>query len=131
MPSLYVADTHALIWYLEGSPRLGALARQAFDSAAAGKSQIIIPVIVFAEIVFLAERRRLPLDVTKIVASVQATPGFVIEPLPLDVVLAMANAPAIPDIHDRILVCTALHHSARLITRDETITQSRLVETVW
>jgi predicted nucleic acid-binding protein len=60
MPAFYVTDTHALIWYLNGSQRLGAQARAAFDSASAGASQIVVPVIVFAEIVFLAERRRPP-----------------------------------------------------------------------
>jgi len=28
----YVADTHALIWYLENSPRLGPQARAAFEA---------------------------------------------------------------------------------------------------
>ncbi len=32
----YITDTHALLWYLGGSPLLGAAAQSAFDQAAAG-----------------------------------------------------------------------------------------------
>jgi predicted nucleic acid-binding protein len=42
----YVADTHALIWYLSGSERLGDEARALFDSAIAGEIRVLIPAIV-------------------------------------------------------------------------------------
>jgi len=36
----YVADTHALFWYLTASPRLGAQAKSAFDEGARGEAAI-------------------------------------------------------------------------------------------
>ena len=54
----YVADTHALVWYLSGSPRLGKLARQAFDEAVNSESEVLIPAIVLAEIIMLAEKNK-------------------------------------------------------------------------
>ncbi len=36
----YVTDTHALIWYLENSPRLGSQARAAFDACDQGEARI-------------------------------------------------------------------------------------------
>ena len=56
--TLYLADTHALIWYLSGSPLLSTNARAAFDEAIHGDSQAIVPAIVLAEIVMLAEKQR-------------------------------------------------------------------------
>ncbi|CAN5857362.1 hypothetical protein BH20ACI4_BH20ACI4_34800 [soil metagenome] len=39
----YVADTHALLWYLQNSPRLGQNASAAFDEADNGNALIYIP----------------------------------------------------------------------------------------
>jgi hypothetical protein len=36
----YVADTHAVFWYLTGSSRLGDAARDAFRAAAAGSGVV-------------------------------------------------------------------------------------------
>jgi PIN domain nuclease of toxin-antitoxin system len=42
----YVLDTHALIWYIEGNPRLGRAAKQVMDDPA---SAMALPVIALAE----------------------------------------------------------------------------------
>lgn len=44
---IHVADTHALVWFLEGSGRLSAAAREALQSPG---NEIVIPSIVLAEI---------------------------------------------------------------------------------
>jgi len=48
-----VTDTHALIWYLEDSPRLSASASQVFDRCDHGEIVIYIPTICLVEIVYL------------------------------------------------------------------------------
>jgi len=58
----YVADTHALFWYLTGSRRLGAGARTAFDEAQSGEAIIYIPAIAMAELYFLNVKAGHPLD---------------------------------------------------------------------
>ena len=54
-----VADTHALIWYLEDSPRLGEAASQVFERCDRGEMTIFIPTISLVEIVYLQERGRI------------------------------------------------------------------------
>ena len=49
----FVADTHALFWYLIDSPRLGPNAADAFDAADRGQAIIHIPAIVLAELYYL------------------------------------------------------------------------------
>ncbi len=56
MAPVYVIDTHALIWYLRGSDRLGAAARAAFDDVTSGRAHMVVPAIVLAELVMLAEK---------------------------------------------------------------------------
>ncbi len=41
----FIADTHALIWYLEDSDELGSEANAAFDACDRGESTIYIPTI--------------------------------------------------------------------------------------
>ena len=52
----YVTDTHALLWYLSGSERLGVAARQAFDQVVNGQGEVVIPAIVIAEFIRIAEK---------------------------------------------------------------------------
>ena len=60
--NFYVADTHALFWYLINSSSLGPDARLAFDEADAGQAVIYIPAIVIAELYYLNEKKGRPLD---------------------------------------------------------------------
>ena len=57
---LYLADTHALLWYLADSPRLSVSAKQAFDQAKAGQATVIVPAIVLAELTWIILKGRIP-----------------------------------------------------------------------
>ena len=68
-----VTDTHALIWYLEDSPRLGAAARDAFDASDRGEADIFVPTICLVELVYLHEKGRIPTDLkARLDAELQA-----------------------------------------------------------
>lgn len=54
----YVADTVALILRLE-QRSMGKKARQAFADVEQGKAHLHIPAMVFAEILYLAQRQRI------------------------------------------------------------------------
>jgi len=129
--TLYIAGTHALLWYLGGSPRLGTAARAAFDETTNGSSEVSVPAIVLAELVMLAEKRRATIDATRVVAALRATPGFRFTSLSPEVALHTQSLIALPDIHDRLIVAEAIETGATLITRDQAITASGLVPTVW
>jgi PIN domain nuclease of toxin-antitoxin system len=127
----YVADTHALLWYLGGSPLLGSSARAAFDGAVQGTNEVIIPAIVLAEAIMLTEKRRTAIDIDHIVATVQAAPGFRFTPLMPEMVARIQTLTSLPDIHDRLIVAEALVSSATVITRDHLVITSGIVSTVW
>jgi PIN domain nuclease of toxin-antitoxin system len=48
-----VVDTHALIWFLEGNPRLGAAAKTVLMDP---DSELILPAIALAEAVWIDSR---------------------------------------------------------------------------
>ena len=35
------------------------------------------------------------------------------------------------EMHDRLIIATAIHYGAALITRDDQITKSKAVKTIW
>src|SRR6266498_3780989 len=59
MASKYVLDTHTLVWYLEGSPRLSTRAKAIVDDSS---NQLVVPLIVLAEAAFLVERGRIAIS---------------------------------------------------------------------
>jgi PIN domain nuclease of toxin-antitoxin system len=127
----YVTDTHPLIWLLGDNPRLSHAAGDAFDDP---HSQVIIPTIVLAEIKHLFARGRITVNLEAVLAYVAGGSNCSIYPLNDRVV---ARLPTTLDIHDAVIVGTALVHqddmgeSVALITRDAAITASGLVDIVW
>jgi PIN domain nuclease of toxin-antitoxin system len=126
----YVTDTHPLVWFVGQVPRLSRRARAAFEDTSV---QLVIPTMVLAEIRFLSARRRITVGVAGVLAHLATSPNCLLRPLDEAVV---ARLPASLDIHDAIIVGTALVYreelseQVALITKDEEITASGLVDVV-
>ncbi|MEX0801452.1 MAG: PIN domain-containing protein [Dehalococcoidia bacterium] len=127
----YVVDTHALIWYLTNSPRLGGLAKQALLDPTA---LLVISAIALAEIRFLSQRGRIPLAWDDVQRLLKDDARCVVHPVHRDIVDHM---PSTLNIHDALICATALfyHESlgedVKVLTKDRAIVASGLVETVW
>lgn len=132
--TIYVADTHAVVWYLLDAPELSAPAKAAFEAAAASGDTIFVTTITLVEIIYLAEKGRLPIDMPETVANALDDQHSVLVLVPLDrsVVDMLSQIPRsqVPDMPDRIIAATALAHGVPLITRDHLIRLSSL-QTVW
>lgn len=127
----YVCDTHALFWYLTNSPRLGAQASRAFDEADQGLAQIHISAIVLAELFYMNEKLRRPLDLAAAVQLLRTNGQFVLVPFLPQEVLDFETDRAVPEMHDRIITGVARRLNAPLLTRDAQIVQSHQVVTLW
>jgi PIN domain nuclease of toxin-antitoxin system len=57
-----VTDTHALIWYLQNDNRLSPVASRYFDDCEHDRGRIWTPSVCLVEIVYLAEKGRIPGD---------------------------------------------------------------------
>lgn len=129
--NLYVADTHAMFWYLSASPRLSAPAKAAFDEGAHGAAVIYLPSIVLAELYFLNEKFGRPLDFAAEFARLRRSAQFEFIPFTSDDVLDFDIDASIPEIHDRIIVGVARRLGASCLTRDQAIAASGIVPVVW
>ena len=125
---VYVADTHALIWFLEKNPKLGRKARAIMRDPSV---RIIIPTIVLAEIKYLAQKGRIRQSLEDVIRAISLDPRCLIYPIDLSVV---HKAPLGLNIHDALIVGTALVQREvveGVLTCDENIVKTGLVPTVW
>jgi PIN domain nuclease of toxin-antitoxin system len=124
-----VLDTHALIWWRVAPEKLGRKARRACERSPA----IGVSAISFWEIGVLAARGRLKLRLPLSQWTRETLEGPHMEGLPVtpEIAVLAAGLEMHGDPADRIIVGTALQEGCKLVTRDEAIVRSGLVETVW
>jgi predicted nucleic acid-binding protein len=126
----YVTDTVGLILHLE-KRKLSASAEQIFDSAENGQTIIHIPAMVFAEILYLSEKKRITANLTDVSTLLQNFPNFKEFPLTADVIKSAEQITDIPELHDRIISAAAKLMNLELITNDTKIQSSTFVKTIW
>ncbi len=128
----YVTDTHPFIWYLAADEtRLSPSARSVFENADSAKAIIVIPAIVLAESLYLAEKGRIKAKARDILRLVENALNYRLYPLDLSVIQIAWELRKIPEIHDRVIAATARRLGLELITDDKAIRQSGYVQTLW
>jgi PIN domain nuclease of toxin-antitoxin system len=131
---VYVADTHALVWYLTQDKKLGGKAQKAFDEVKANQGILVIPAVVLAELLMIIEKGRIVLPPSMFEASLeewQRADNIFLSDLTPELVISAQNLVAIPDIFDRLIVAEALAIGAPIITKDPDIVNSNLAPVVW
>ncbi|MEI2691219.1 MAG: PIN domain-containing protein [Anaerolineae bacterium] len=130
----YVLDTHPLVWYLEGNPRLSQKAKAVIDDQG---SDLVLPIIALAEATFIVERGRTGIpSVSDLLVSVQSDPRIEVYPLSLAILQRSLDATMIPEMHDRLILATAMQlhslgHTVSLLTKDAFIARSGLAPIIW
>jgi PIN domain nuclease of toxin-antitoxin system len=117
-----VFDTHAVIWYLSGSEQLSPTARTVIESAERNAEDIFISAISLVEVIYLAEKGRLPSVAMQRLQDALKDPtgSMIVAPLDAAVAEVVQRIPreTVPDMPDRIIAATAAHMDAELVTRD-------------
>lgn len=85
----------------------------------------------FGRDTFYSQEKPIPLCFTATVAKIEGLANFEIAPLDLDVLKIAESIEAPLEMHDKLIVATAIRYDAFLITRDEQITKSKAVKTIW
>ena len=99
MASKYVVDTHALIWFLEGSPKLGSAARRVLSDP---HSELVLPTIALAEAIDVVSKGRTKLpDVVSLLNDVLTDQRIQLLPLTLAVLQQSLAAGTVPEMPDR------------------------------
>lgn len=124
----YVADAHAIAYYLRGS--LPADADNTFRQVEKEKGTMFFPAIALAEIIHVFEKTRKRTRIWEMFNKIDEYPTFRIHPLG-EQVLKMVPEIELIELHDRIIVATAKLVKAKLVTKDKEIQRSGIIETIW
>ncbi len=127
----YIIDAHALIWHFTNDSKLGANARKVMNRIDAGDERGLIPTIVLAEILYASERGRISLTLGDVLIELKQHKHYRTVPFTQKILRRVEKVKRVPELHDRLIVATAIEYKAIVITRDADIVNSSEVETVW
>jgi PIN domain nuclease of toxin-antitoxin system len=133
MSASYVVDSHALLWFLAGSPALAESAKRIMADEA---NRLVLPAISLAEICRLIEKNRTTITLEEISAAVTQHPRLTVAPLDGQIVFTAHKYTALDEMHDKMIVATAAihieqHGAIALISADQAIRNAAIVPVLW
>jgi PIN domain nuclease of toxin-antitoxin system len=128
---MILLDTHALLFWMRQSDKLGFEAYHTIDSA----HRIGVHVISCFEIAILVEKNKIELDYPVDQWISDTLSHSKIELIPLSVSAAVTCTQLPGDFHrdpvDRILAAACLLNDWPLVTKDRLIEEWEYIETIW
>jgi PIN domain nuclease of toxin-antitoxin system len=82
-------------------------------------------------LIFTIENKPIQADLDEILDAIQNTPNVEFVDFDYESAMRLRDLSMIPEMHDRMIVATALEYQAVLITLDESITTSGVVDVIW
>ena len=132
---MLILDTHALVWWVDGDPKLSAAAVQAIKPLMKQPGSLLVSSISVWEIALLTTKERLKLNrpLAEWLDLVERLP--VLRFVPVDNAIARLSVELPGAFHadpaDRIIVATAISHASPLVSSDAKIRQYPHVKTLW
>jgi PIN domain nuclease of toxin-antitoxin system len=128
----YVTDTHSLVWYMTDDSKLSTKAKMTFEKVDNGEDYIHIPCIIFFELLYLIEKKKLNIDLDNFIALISSSRNYKVEPLCLPIIEKSRSIPRskIIDPFDRLIAATSIYLGFPLITKDKSIQKIGL-KTIW
>jgi PIN domain nuclease of toxin-antitoxin system len=126
----FLADTVAIIRHFANVGKIGKAARSILLDADNGKNKILISIISMVEILYLSERNRIPLNLEEMRSKLLHLDNYEIVDLDLEIVETARNVKGL-ELHDRLIVSTALSLNAPILTSDKIISASGDIDVIW
>lgn len=128
---MYVTDTHPWLWFLSSDQRLSKKAESIFDSAERSKETIVIPSIVIAESIYIANKKGYNLKMKEIIEDLETSSNYIIKNMDYSILKSISTDERDFSIHDKIIVVTGEKEDNKIISRDKKIQKQAGVEVIW
>lgn len=132
---MIVLDTHALVWWVNGSPDLSQSALEAIERGRESRHPVLVSAISAWEIAMLLEKGRMSLamDLDEWLQTVESLDGVEWVPVTRQVAVDSVTLPGEfhPDSADRIIVALARRENADLVTADRRIHTYPHIRWIW
>lgn len=131
---MIVMDTCAIIWDALDPKQMTAKAMNAIDNAEANNRLMIADISIW-EITMLIKKKRLEVDTTAahFMRLFLQSRNVSVQPISPEIaeLSVSLGAEINNDTADRIIAATAIIHSAKLVTADNNLIGSDMVDTLW
>ena len=130
---ILLLDTHVVVWLTTDSGKLSKKATQAIQRARSSGGGLAISCITLFELAHQIARKRIEVDASLDLFLHDVESRFVVMQLSAAIADRAVRLPlSFPsDPMDKIIAATALVEGLPLLTADERIHHSRVVETIW
>lgn len=129
-----VADSHAVVWYLQGSDRLSDIARETIAGAVQEKA-LVVSTATIIDLWYVSPTTKgvTEEDLADLRHRLSGSDAVTFEPITVAVAEASMTIPrsVLGDPWDRLIVATAMALTVPLVTRDGRIRNASVVETIW
>lgn len=126
----YLLDTVTIVRYFTGSGKLGHKARTILNMAHENEDTLLISVVSLMEILYLAERKRISLDLAQTLALLAASKTYLVVDLSPDIIQVAATI-SFPELHDRLILATAKWLGTPIISSDSLFPQVSDIVVIW
>lgn len=131
---MFVTDTHTIVWastkkFSQLSPKILSV----FEKADKGESLVYIPSVVLWEVAILQSlgKINLPQKFDYWANQLLKKQGFEVIPLDVSIIANAVGYNFNNDVFDKIIVASAVEFDLPLMTKDNAIINSNLVEIYW
>jgi PIN domain nuclease of toxin-antitoxin system len=127
----YVLDTHALVFALTAPTKLGRRARAALKRVESSRDEAWVPAAVIAEVILLRELGRIDVGFPELRSALEERANVRFLSLDLAQLDLFRELSTVRDPFDRLIVSAAKCTGAKLVSKDEHLAESGLVEVIW
>ncbi len=123
-------DTHTLVWYIDEASnwKLTKRAMNIIDDAEKN-SMIFVSAISLMEVIDLAEKGRISISFHKVLSAIRINDAYKVIPVSDELINTAISLKGL-EIHDRLIVATAIMTNSVLVSKDREIRASGL-NIVW
>jgi PIN domain nuclease of toxin-antitoxin system len=114
-------DAHTLIWFFHKESN-GKLSRKALTTIKEAEASgiIYVPTVVLMEVMRIIEKRKYPVSFDEILQYIEENEAYKIVPLTTKIIKIIRNFQS-RDLHDRVIIATALITDSVLVSKDKEI----------
>ncbi|MCX6148663.1 MAG: PIN domain-containing protein [Candidatus Kapabacteria bacterium] len=125
----FLLDTVAIIRYFSGKGKIGKNAKNIFENFENSDDKFVISVISLMEIMYLSEKKRIDIDFEGTISLIKNSSKYQI--IDLNVEILRTTTIDFYELHDRMLIATAIWLDIPIITNDSLISQIKELQVIW
>jgi PIN domain nuclease of toxin-antitoxin system len=126
----YLLDTVTVVRHFSGKGKIGSAAAQILNAIEERDDLLVISVVSLMEIMYLAERHRISINLRETLAQIDTSSKYTIINL-IPEILQVAETINFPDLHDRLILATAKWLDVPVISSDGAFKTVPGIEVIW